>query len=506
MIACYTSSEIKAHEAALSKSGLSFEKMIENAAESIERYLLSHFSVNSSILILCGSGNNGADGYALAKRIQIQKNYQIDVFSIDDPPSTKANAFFSDGIATVSSIKQSKKYDIIIDCVFGSSFHGTLPDAYRSLFDVLSGLPSHRISADLPSGVSADTGEADPHTFKADTTLALGCYKPAHFAYPATEYCGKVVLLDIGLSYPPYTSFAAVESLPILPKRFVRSNKGSYGTLVTITGCKNMAGASYLAGKAGYFSGVGLVKIVTPEENRIICQTLLPEAVLYSYDKKTPPDYFLGATEHCSAVLLGPGIGKSAQAQKIVRTILENCALPLLLDADGLNLTVGTSLIENYKGKILLTPHPGEAARLLGVSIDSILASPILAAKKLAKMTGAVVLLKDAHTVITDGTVSYINLSGNNGMSTAGCGDVLSGIISALMAGGMSSLDAAVAGCFIHGAAGDFAAKKHGKRSMIASHVLECIEDVFNMEPELSSNHAKTSAPPLTNSIEIIKL
>ena len=506
MIACYTSAEIRAHESALSKNGLSFEKMIENAAESIEHYLLAHFPVGSSILILCGSGNNGADGYALAKRIQTENNYQIDVFSLGNPPSTKENAFFSDGIAAVSSMKQPEKYDIILDCIFGFSFHGALPDAYCSLFDILSNLPCHRIAADLPSGVSADTGEADPHTFKADTTLAIGCYKPAHFAYPASEYCGNTVLLDIGLNNPPCASFAAVDGLPDLPKRFVRSNKGSYGTLATIAGCKNMAGASYLAGKAGYLSGVGLVKIVTPEENRIICQALLPEAVLYSYEGETPPEAILKATEHCSAVLLGPGLGKSVQAQKIVRTVLENCTLPLLLDADGLNLTVGTSLIENYKGKAVLTPHPGEAARLLGVSVESVLSSPILAAKTLAETTGSVVLLKDAHTVITDGRVCYINLSGNNGMSTAGCGDVLSGIISALMAGGMSNLDAAVAGCYIHGAAGDLAAKKHGKRSMLASHVLECIEDVLKTEQDLTAGYATLTPLPSINSTEMIKL
>ena len=252
-----------------------------------------------------------------------------------------------------------------------------------------------------------------------------------------------------------------------------------------------MAGAAFLAGKAAYLSGTGLVKLFTPECNRGILQTLLPEATLYTYESQTKPEELLRQASTCTALVLGPGLGQGKTEKEFVQLLLENLSCPRVLDADGLNLSAGQGFIENYHGPLVLTPHPGEALRLFcgeKKTISQITDNPLYALECLQKKYHCTVLLKDAHTLISDGHSFAVNLTGNSGMSKGGNGDILSGIIGALLAQGLTPYEAACAGAYHHGLAGDLAAKKHGQRSLLATHVLE----------ELPSSFLRASEKPYT--------
>lgn len=266
---------------------------------------------------------------------------------------------------------------------------------------------------------------------------------------------------------------------PTLPARPEFSHKGTFGTVAVIAGSKNMAGAAFLAAKAAYTCGAGLVKIFTPGENRVILQTLLPEAVLFTYDHETPLSKIVKEVSACTSAVIGPGLGQSERSGKIVCALLSECTLPAVLDADGLNLAAGSDLIANYRGKLVLTPHPGEAARLLHTTAEEAVADPLSALARLTALGASAAILKGAHTLIGDGTRIRVNRRPNSGMAVGGCGDVLAGILGELLCEFDDPLDAAEQAVVLHSLAGELAAKKHGKRPMTASHVLEGLEKLL---------------------------
>ena len=273
------------------------------------------------------------------------------------------------------------------------------------------------------------------------------------------------------------TADIVASDIPALARK-TRSNKGDYGCVGVLAGSKNMAGACYLAAKAAYSCGAGLVKMISPECNRTILQTLLPEAVLYTYDESTPVKDILAALRSCTTAVVGPGLGKSEQARQIVQAVLSHASLPLVLDADGLNLCVHTDFIQNYGATLVITPHMGEAARLLDMTVKEALATPEITLQALRDKYKCTVLLKDQPTLICKDETLYINRTGNNGMATGGSGDVLAGVVATLLRGGDGALCAAAA-AYLHGRAGDLAAKKHGKHAMLASHVAAELENVL---------------------------
>lgn len=270
-----------------------------------------------------------------------------------------------------------------------------------------------------------------------------------------------------------YTYNEVIERLPV---RTDDAHKGSCGKLLLIAGSKNMAGAAYLAAKAAYRSGVGLVYIYTTEENRTILQTLVPEAVLHTYEGSSPScEEVKLLMRGKNAVAVGPGIGVSDQMQDIIRTILmEN--LPVVLDADGLNnLSHMMHLLDEKKASLVITPHPMEMGRLLGCTVHDVLKDKSASALFLSERYQLVTVLKDHHTLVTDGSEMYRNDTGNHGMATGGSGDVLTGVIGSLLSQGMDPFEAAKTGVFLHGKAGDDAAAVYGKRSLMAGDIAEYV-------------------------------
>ena len=274
-----------------------------------------------------------------------------------------------------------------------------------------------------------------------------------------------------------FCEFSYTDSdLLALPARPERSNKYTFGKLLCICGSYGMAGAAYLSALGAYRTGVGLVEIFAPEENRVILQTLIPEAVLKLYDQSSPnTDMLLEWVESCDAIVIGCGLGRSNASLSLLRTVLKHSKVPTVIDADALNLIAEHTVLTKYiEGKII-TPHIKEMSRLCGLDADKILDNPKETAYAYAKAHGAICVLKDHQTVVSDGTERiYINKSGNSGMATGGSGDVLAGIIGALCAErhlSLSKFNAAALGVYIHGRAGDAAAEKLGEYRIMASDI-----------------------------------
>ena len=265
-----------------------------------------------------------------------------------------------------------------------------------------------------------------------------------------------------------------------LPKRPERSNKGDFGRVLCVCGSFGMAGASYLAALGAYRTGTGLVEIFAPEENRIILQTLIPEAVLTVYDESSPyAEKLLSSLERCDSVVIGCGLGRTSVALGILKTVLRNSKVPTVIDADALNLISEHPALYKYLSGRIITPHVKEFSRLSGLSVENILDNIATVAQSFAANNSLICVLKDHRTVVSDGTEEiYINKAGNSGMATGGSGDVLAGVIGALLAQrhlSLSLLDAACLGVYIHSTAGDRAAETRGEYSIMARDIAENI-------------------------------
>ncbi|MBQ7384627.1 MAG: NAD(P)H-hydrate dehydratase [Clostridia bacterium] len=269
--------------------------------------------------------------------------------------------------------------------------------------------------------------------------------------------------------------------LASLPPRPTRSNKGSFGRVLCVCGSYGMAGAAYLCALGAYRTGAGLVEIFVPEENRIILQTLLPEAVLTVYDKNTPDtDLLQERLTACDAAVVGSGLGKSKTSLTLLKAVLKNTKVPTVIDADALNLIAEHPFLLKYAKGHIVTPHAGEMSRLTGLSIDEILNNTKSVAHQFAESNSLICVLKDHNTVVSDGTDKiYLNRSGNSGMATGGSGDVLAGVIASLLAQrhlSLSPFEAAAFGVYIHGLAGDRTAKSLGEYAVMATDIANNIK------------------------------
>ena len=477
------SDEIRALEAFAKAGGIDDLTMIRNAAAACAKYIKGRY-VPCRVLILCGRGNNSADGLVLASLLC--DSFSVTVYQpILGTPGSPCALFRKEAVengVTFTVIAEPEKFDLIIDAFYGIGFHLPLDEEIAKVFQKINESSIPVIALDVPSGVEADTGRCDKYAIQAERTLTFTRNKIGLNVYPGAQNAGTVVLLDAGIPVPEGITYryTSLSDLSLYPKRPSNSHKGTFGTLAVFAGGVGMAGAGYLSALAAYRTGVGLVKIITPEENRIILQTMLPEAVLVCYNSSAPD---LRAIEKavggCNALMAGPGIGTSEASEQILSMLLSVFAgCKTVLDADALNL------LAKYGDKIpknaIITPHPKEFSRLSGASVKKVTDSPLTHAMEYAKEYGVITLLKGARTVIAhpDGNLR-INLTGNNGMATAGSGDVLSGIIGALLTLGLSSFDSASLGAYIHGKAGDKATEAIGKPSLMASDIANSIADVL---------------------------
>lgn len=436
------------------------------------------------VLILCGSGNNGADGVVIARLLHLW-GYQTDVCILGNPEhfteemKKQIDIGKKYGLSFVKTFHQ-KEYTTIVDAIFGVGLSREVTGIYGEVIRNLSHYQGKILSVDIPSGISADTGQILGCAVHADLTVTFAFLKAGLCLYPGASYAGKLLVADVGIYAPKKEEGSSVifacekRDLEHIVRK-PEGNKGTFGKILLVAGSSGMFGAAYLSGMAAMRTGAGMLKICTREENRSLF-SCFPEAMLQTYGEDTDLQELLAdSLDWADVVGIGPGLGTSKQAAKLLDILLTHCQKPLVLDADALNLL--KDRIPNLKahtGQVMLTPHLGELARISGISPGEWKKNPLNLTKRLAKELSAVLICKDARTVIsTPKGETYINLSGNDGLATAGSGDVLTGILLGLLAQGYPPEQAASLGVYLHGAAGDRAADKIGKAALLASDIIQ---------------------------------
>ena len=491
--------------------------LMERAALGVVEEICRRDIDRSCCLVVCGLGNNGGDGMAVARLLhqrgsdvtvvcdwkpekateQTRAQYEmLKAYEIPIVPQVAAalgeaetaqitNGSGSAGVSVKIAPSAYKQYPLIIDAIFGIGLSREIEGHWCEEIRALNAMEGYKVAVDISSGIHADDGRRMGCAFRADLTVTFAYEKTGHLLYPGCEYAGEVAVRDIGIDRYSWfdakpTAYAYEDSdISRMPTRKDHSNKGTYGKVLVVAGKHNMAGAAYFSGKAAAMTGCGLVKIFTAEDNRTIIQPLLPEAILETWtaDRDDLNRRIAVCVSWADVIVLGPGLGTDSVAEAIVTEVLQRAACPVIVDADALNLLAkNPQPLRIRQGRTILTPHMGEMARLTGKSIEELSASMVNSAAAVAKEYRAVCVLKDARTVtaLPDGTY-YVNTSGNNGMSTAGAGDVLTGIIAGLIAQGVIVEEAAPLGVYLHGRAGDAIAEETGCYSMMASDILQGI-------------------------------
>lgn len=467
------------------------------------------------ILVVCGMGNNGGDGVA-AGRILAEWGFTVHIalLGTEERASDEMKQQLviarnlSIPVITAASLSE---YTVIIDAIFGIGLSRNITGEYATWIEKMNKAAATVVSVDIPSGVDASTGKILGIAVKADYTVTFGVNKRGLILFPGVQYAGKVLVEDIGfpakaieLAEPKAVSYERTDLAALFPKRILRSNKGSYGRTLIIAGSEQMSGAAYFAAAAAYRMGSGLVKVLTHENNRMMLQTNLPEALLSTYDgtefsekenssimhenalKEQKTDFinrFQEELKWATTIVIGPGLGKSKMADFLVHQVLQVRDIPVVIDADGLNLLAGypeyfkddrnIHLPENF----ILTPHLKEMSRLIKKDLDII--KERIADIAYEHTDGAVIVLKDARTVVSNGKKLYLNQSGNNALAKGGSGDVLSGIIGGLLALGMAPFEAASLGVYLHGLTAEEYVKKRGFSSMLASDIMEELQNLL---------------------------
>ncbi len=487
------------------KSGVPSLVLMERAslavAEECERMAGEGRGKETRILAVCGSGNNGGDGMAAA-RILYARGYQAEILLAGDRGKLSEDAARQLLIAENFGVPVQEScnlasYDIIIDALFGTGLSREVSGGYARLIEEINASGARICAVDIASGVHAGTGQILGIAVNAEVTVTFGDLKLGMILYPGALKSGRILCAEIGFD-PAAVREAGVScfapekaDLERLPARHPDSHKGSYGKVLVIAGSRNMAGAAAFSAKAAYRTGAGLVTILTPECNRQILQTLVPEAVMKTYDENNGlPEELPSLISGSSVIVIGPGIGTSRISGKLVETVIRTAQSPVVMDADALNILSRhpewkeemRAAAEKRPGAgFILTPHKMELSRLTGYNIQSLKGKELQICVECSRDYGVILVAKDARTIVSDGREkNIINTSGNDGMSCGGSGDVLTGMIAALAAQGSSLFEAAWLGVYLHGLAGDAAAEKKGHYSMTASDIVESAADVLS--------------------------
>ena len=479
------------------------------------------------VLVVAGCGNNGGDGLAVGRLLMLQ-GYEVTCVLLGseekctDETARQIAILREYGVQIFSTMQEieydiisaQEKQDIIIDAIFGVGLSRTVEGAYRDAIEWINQSKAFVCSVDIPSGVNADTGAIMGCAVRADLTVTYGFRKLGQLLYPGAEYAGVPVCRQMGidersfLGEEPFWYTHIGRDSVLLPKRRPDGNKGTFGKALLIVGSSRIAGAAMMAVKSAFRIGTGMVKAVTATENKEALQQYVPEAMLITYAE----DVFSGdgsssekekafmeelkeAESWADCILVGCGIGTGRQARELLRFGISESNLPLVIDADGLNLLAQDEKLREAVAdcggrgrKIILTPHPGEFARLYGCVTAEVKEHLTEYPRELAERLRCIVVCKDARTVVVwhGGKQGYMNTTGNAGMATAGSGDVLAGMITGLVAQGMPGADAAVAGVYLHGMAGDLAAQCETEVAMTATDIIDRIGDVVLLQREES--------------------
>lgn len=458
------------------------------------------------VCIFAGRGNNGGDGFVAARHLA-GCGARVGVYVLGDPSRVAGDArvnldaMLKSGIRAVSLSDEAAwtlaradlaKADAAIDAILGTGARGApSPEAARAI-SLMNELPVPVVAVDIPSGVDAGTGATPGACVVAHTTVTLALAKTGLLTYPGAACVGRLIIDGIGMPAALVESSAIQTSLitpddvrAALPARRPDAHKGDFGRLLIVAGSAGMSGAASLAAMGALRSGAGLVHLSVPAEVAVEVSARHAEVMVHDRAAERAPEAAASAVlemaAQCQAVVAGPGMSCSEDASAIVEALIANCRVPLVLDADAVNVMAGRpEALGRALAEVVLTPHPGELGRLLGVGADEINRDRLGWARRASEETGATVVLKGARTVVADARgQAYVNPTGNPGMATAGVGDVLAGVAGSLRAQGLGGLAAGRCAAYIHGLAGDLAARERGIDGIIAGDVLEHLPEAF---------------------------
>lgn len=495
-----TAAEMRAVDAAAAGHGKPGAVLMETAGEALARAALREASANARFFVLCGPGNNGGDGFVVARLLREAKREVFAEF-VGDAAKLKGDAAANHAKVELAEITETPgPDDVIIDALLGTGLNrapeGAIADAITQIEDWRVASGAKVIAADVPSGLDGDTGVAHQPAVTADHTLSFGYLKVGQVIEPGVTRSGAVELVDIGipeaaasvLTEPAVFLVEDADARARVHKRKNDSHKGTWGHVLVIAGSPGKSGAAALCAKSALRGGAGLVTVATRTASMNAVLAHAPELMGVELAFEGPLGLrdlnpLLDAAEGKDAVVIGPGIARDDETFSLLGDLLEEVSAPVVLDADALNALAGhLDVLERASGPVVLTPHPGEMARLTGKSTAEVQADRVAIAREFAKANGVVLVLKGARTLIArdDGTV-FVNPTGNPGMATGGSGDVLAGLLAALLGQGLSAPDAAIAGVWAHGLAGDLMREKRGEMGLIASDLIDGLTEVWRL-------------------------
>ncbi len=494
-----SSDEMKQVEQYTAKFGLSYQRMMENAgvacARNIRNEMQKEGVTGKNVAVVCGKGNNGGDGFVVARKLT-ENGYNVCVIMAMGYPTGQEATYMYKliidmGLSIVwyeadkaKAIQTVRSANAVVDAVFGFNFYGNLSEELKTLLSEMSASKGMKFALDMPSGVYCDSGFHAEECFKADYTIAISALKPAHIIHPACDCCGDIIIANIGIPEESYQlvkdslyTHNRVEVSNLLPHRPSDAHKGTFGHVLLICGSKGMAGAPVLAGGAALRSGVGLVTVAFPESVYTPIAVSLTEALMMPLPEtasgtlsKDAIPLLTASLSKYSAIVIGPGMGVNEDTAEVVKAILKEAKVPVLVDADGINVIANSiDILESTSCDVILTPHIGEMSRLCGAKTELISSDTVGFARSFAQKHGVYLALKCANTVVAEpeSNRAYINSSGNNSLSKGGSGDVLAGLMGGFLAMGMSTENAATSAVYIHGYTAEVLSEKTSKSGML---------------------------------------
>jgi NAD(P)H-hydrate epimerase len=483
--------------------------LMENAGRQVVATIESTFDALAEmrIAVVCGPGNNGGDGFVVARTL-LQRGFDAGVFLLGDSAQLKGDARANAQIlrhlgVDIVELRDAAAWelhgtdvlgsDVIVDAMFGTGLRAPLTGLAQSIVEDINATGSPVVAIDVPSGLSADSVEASGPAIRAAVTVALGCPKLPLVLPPAEALCGSLVIADIGIPHSvvdnvdgPWVEILTQESLrPLVEARSQDSHKGDYGRVLVVAGSRGKTGAAYLAAMAALRSGAGLVTVATPASCLSAIASLGAEFMTEPLDETPEGTVAFDALDRvldlgADIIAVGPGLGRSPSTAAFVQGLVERSGVPLVLDADALSAFAGDTdrLMGREDLSIVITPHPGEMARLLGLSVEEVQQHRLDVARDFASNHRLHVVLKGHRTIVaTPEGKSFINLTGNPGMATAGSGDVLTGMIAGWFAQALDAEAACKLAVHLHGSAGDMAEADEGEVALIAGDLLDRLGD-----------------------------
>lgn len=501
-----TSSEMKESDrAAIHEYGIESLVLMERAALQTVKTILDRYGTDIYVGVMAGSGNNGGDGIAIARILQ-EEGIRAEINMIGEEskltPETRVQLETAKKLSIpVHFGVEHTLYDVVVDAIFGIGLTRDVDGKFRKAIEAVNASKAKIVAVDIPSGVNADNGSIMGCAVKADITVTFAYRKLGIMMYPGASCAGEVVCVPIGIpkavmanKRSGVVTFTDIKKDLQLPERNPSGNKGTFGKVLLIAGSRNMGGACFLSALSAYRIGAGMVRIFTASENREGLLKKLPEAIVDTYmdngDCNMAPeeiDALTAGIAWADVIAIGPGISISDKAKTILETALKECGKPMVIDADALNiLAKNEELLKVFEyGRrkndvdVIFTPHLGEFSRLIKYPVAEIRKDMIACCKAFVKKHDVSLVCKDARTIaVKRGKLTYLNSSGNDGMATAGSGDVLTGIIAGLLAQGVRGFEAAVMGTYIHGLAGDLAREKTSAYYIMAQDIIKSLKDI----------------------------